>query len=406
VTTLVQSNKSSATWKALQNVDDGLELVDVGILLSWSDMRHIAKHLDVPQQAEVIRHFARRLAERSDMRLSAEIIVESLMIWLASSANEALVAAFLEELLVQPKSDAASRVLVEIALTVEPSEDTHDTDIFSMSVALVCELGLAIQAYESEFPGQFPHAQSVLDHIATYLLSVSNSNNSCIRLSLLHYFGATEQGLLNKTSFNRIMGRFGHTVLDHLFILLFRKRSEAVALQYLHENLPFVLEADQHSQRIVHETFKFYMLKHPERFSLFVQSFADVMLAPAPIGDYGAARRVFAQHLGALLRVVSEVNHKALGRELIIGLVKLTADPECAQIVRFLSAEESIRASMRDVLSDAVRKTSGSNVQAIENVAALRSTKRGRKPSFARTDKLGTIHQVSYLGQIDIQKAS
>src|SRR5690606_26461565 len=110
----------------------------------------------------------------------------------------------------------------------------------------------------------FPKAQALLDHIATYLLSVSNTNSSCIRLSLLHYFGVTEHGSSNKLYFNRVMSRFGHTVLDHLFALLFRKKSEAVALQYLVENLPYVLGADRHSQRIVHETFKHYMLKEPE----------------------------------------------------------------------------------------------------------------------------------------------
>src|SRR5690606_18318848 len=107
---------------------------------------------------------------------------------------------------------------------------------------------------------------ALLDHIATFLLSVSNANSSCIRLSLLHYFGVCERHSEQKVCFNRIMGRFGHTVLDHLFNLLFRKRSEAVALQYLVENLPHVLEADRHAQKIVHETFKFYMLKQPERF--------------------------------------------------------------------------------------------------------------------------------------------
>src|SRR5690606_9680768 len=161
----------------------------------------------------------------------------------------------------EPNCDEACWPLVEIALSNELAEGTHDQDIFEMAVALVCELGISIQEYDRAYPGEFRRASALLDHIATYLLSVSNANSSCIRLSLLHYFGVTEHGAEQKICFNRIMSRFGHTVLDHLFNLLFRKRSEAVALQYLIENLPYVLEADRHSQKIVHETFKFYMLK-------------------------------------------------------------------------------------------------------------------------------------------------
>src|SRR5690606_41340755 len=114
------------------------------------------------------------------------------------------------------------------------------------------------------------------------------------------YFGVTEHGTVNHQSFNRIMGRFGHTVLDHLFNLLFKKRSEAVALQYLLENLAFFLEADRHSQRIVHETFKFYMLKQPERFVLFIQAFTEHLAVSGE--DYDEAARVFMQHLVLLLK--------------------------------------------------------------------------------------------------------
>jgi len=325
------------------------------------------------------------------------------MIWLANAASEKLMHAFLVELFAQPSCDDACWALVEISLTSEVSERKHDHDIFEMSVALICELGISIQEYNRAYPGEFNRATALLDHIATYLLSVSNTNSSCIRLSLLHYFGVTEQATTAKTCFNRIMSRFGHTVLDHLFNLLFRKRSEAVALQYLLENLPFVLAADRHSQKIVHETFKFYMLKQPERFALFIQAFSD-SLNELDV-NFDDARKTFLQHLGAMLKVASDVNHKQLGREFLTSILKFRAEPFCKELVAGIHAEPEIRKPFRELLDQMVASGDGHEAQTADSVAQFRSTKRGRKPSFSRADGMGTLHQVHYLGAIDIQKA-
>jgi hypothetical protein len=45
-------------------------------------------------------------------------------------------------------------------------------------------------------------------------------------------------------------------------------------------------------------------------------------------------------------------------------------------------------------------------VKPIEYLQQFRATKRGRKPSFARVEELGTLHQVSYLGSVQVPKAS
>lgn len=391
------------SWKGTQTLDEARQLIDYGVMLRWRDMRTLRRCFTEEQEVDIVRHFARRLAERCSVRLQAEILVESAMIWLANAASEKLLSAFLEELFAQPHFDQACWALVEIALTSEMTEHKHDSDIFEMAVALICELGLSIQQYNKDFPGEFSRAGALLDHIATYLLSVSNANSSCIRLSLLHYFGVTEHGQTQKNYFNRIMSRFGHTVLDHLFALLFRKRSEAVALQYLLENLPFVLEADRHSQKIVHETFKYYMLKQPERFSLFVHAFTDELRAH-PEAEYDECRKTFLQHLGAMLKVASDVNHKQLGREFLTAILKFQGTSFCVELVTHLKNEPEIRKPFRDLLDQMLN---GQNVEdVVDAVAQFRSSKRGRKPSFSRAEGLGTINQITYLGAIDIQKAS
>lgn len=388
------------SWKGTKGFEQAQGLIDLGVMLRWRDMRTIRRVMNAADEEAAIRHFAKRLVERYKNRLAVEILVESLLVWLANAGSEKLMHAFLEELFAQAGCEDSCWILVEVALTSELSDSTHDGEIFDMAVAMICEMGISIFQYNKQYPGEFSRAQGLLDHIATYLLSVSNANSSCIRLSLVHYFGLTEHQTTNHQSFNRVMGRFGHTVLDHLFNLLFKKRSEAVALQFLLENLPFFLEADRHSQRIVHETFKFYMLKQPERFVLFVHAFAERLTDAGE--DFDQAANVFMQHLVLLLKVSSEVNHKVLGREFMTAVLKFRYLPGCREIIDHVRSDESIRKPFKDLLDGMAMESGISN----DTVAQFRSNKRGRKPSFARAEGLGTLHQVAYLGSIDVQKAS
>ena len=68
-----------------------------------------------------------------------------------------------------------------------------------------------------------------------------------------------------------------------------------------------------------------------------------------------------------------------------------------------LQAEPDIRKPFRELLEQML---GGANVDdVVDSVAQFRSSKRGRKPSFSRVEGVGTIHQITYLGGIDIQKA-
>ena len=219
------SGDSKTTWKNFKNLDDAQTMVDQGILLSWKDMKHLKKTLSHQELVSLMKYFAIRMAERVESRLPEEILVESLLILMANAQEEDILNAFLEELVQQPNRMEACVMLVELAITVDVSESEHYEDIYSIAVALVCELGQILQYIEKEYPGELEmDTAKLLDHISTYLLSVSNSNNNCIRLSLIHYFGSLEAGRTVKPGFNRIMGRFGHTVLEHLFTLLFNKK--------------------------------------------------------------------------------------------------------------------------------------------------------------------------------------
>jgi hypothetical protein len=348
------------------------------------------------QQAQIIRHMVLRLCERADIRLSQEILVESLLIWLANAESEPLIVTMLEALFENPAAGRACQNMLEVVFSAEYAEKAHAIEIYNLSVVLVCELGFAIRAFDAQFPGELRNARQLLDRIATYLLSASNSSSDAVRLSLIHYFGETEQGSSDKPFFNRVMSRFGHTVLDNLFGLLFKKKVESVALQYLLENMPFVLEADHHTQVIIHESMKFYALKHPDRFGLFLNALAN-RVAALPADEYRAARRSLLMQFGALYRVVSEVNARELGRDVALGMCALKHDENFSVLVRDLMQDRSLRPQFQEMLRKIVESAQANLNPA--DAMVLKSVKRGRKPTLAKAGELGTVSQVSFLAQ-------
>ena len=391
------------SWKGIKGLEEAKRLVDYGILLPWKEAKQMKKKFPLPDQVELVRHFAVRLGERVESRLPEEILIESVLVYLANCQEEEILYSFLEELLLHPNNIDACLVLTELAISLDLSTNENADDIFAMAVALVCELGVAVREVGIKYTEESESVSKVLDHVSTYLLSVSNSSSPCIRLSLVHYFGVVEQGKSNKPGFNRVMGRFGHTVLEHLFLLLFNKKTENVSLQYLMENLPFVLEADNHCQSILHQTFKFYMLKKPERFALFLHTFAThVRNKP---GENTAVKRVFLQHLGVLLKVVSEVNHKSLARELLIVILSFEGEAFKDELISLISVDETIRPSFKQLLEKMLKGIeSGIDISGAKGAAPR--TKRGRKPSFSKGEALKSIHQVAFLGHKYTPRAS
>ncbi|MCB9229103.1 MAG: hypothetical protein H6618_05780 [Deltaproteobacteria bacterium] len=394
---------SGQSWKGIRDAGSACELIDRSVLLQWKDMRSLKRELSEFDQVRIMQHFARMLCANSQNRLYAEIVMESILIWISYSVKESQVLAFFDQLFAEEGHDQASRIFAEVALTSEVTDHDHDEILYSTGVAITCELGLAIRRREATEPGTFRNAREVADHITTYLLSVSNSSNNCIRLSLLHYFGRICSGMQDKSSFNRIMNRFGHTVLDHLFSSLFHKKSEAISLQYLLENLPYIFESEAHCQKILHETFKYYMLKKPDRFSLFIQTLSE-KISEDPKYDGHEVRKVLLQHLAALFKVVAEVNHKLLAGDILVAMKHFNKEPYLQQLTEQLMITPGIRPAFREFLKHLGQNNSGRFSEHI--IAHLRSPKRGRKPSFSRAENIGTLEQVSFLGSFDLAKAS
>ena len=392
----------SLSWKEVRNARSAHPLIANGVMIRWTEMRILKKEIPEEEQCQIMRYFAEELCESITNRLACETIVENILIWIAHATNDSLVRAFFLSLFEKQQHHQAAKMMVEIALTSEISENRHDEELYSMAVALVCELGICIRAFEMKNPGSFNKAKDLIDTITTYLSSVSNSNSTSIRLSLLHYFGWISYGHQNKTAFNRIMNRFGHTVLNHLFASLFNKKSEAISLQYLLENLPYILEASPHCQKILHETLKYYMLKRSERFMLFIKTFSKNLLSD-PNGSC-LAKKTLLQHIAALFKVTSEVNHKVLASNLLIVMRSFYTEPDSNDLLERLYNAREIRADFRKMLSHMLENQLSDTP--ITPALCFRSLKRGRKPSFSRAEHIGTMGQIKFLGSSRLPRAS
>jgi hypothetical protein len=396
--------KKNLSWKHVTDVMSANKLVDMGHLLSWNDGRHVLKVLGESGCADLVRHIALRLGERYSDRLSSEILIESLYALLIASSSEHLMVVFLEELFNSDEFSGVTRQLVEVSLGGEVAEDELSKTVVAAAVALICEIGLNIQRLEDERPGHIDKSKSLSDHIAAYLLSVSNTNIQAVRLSLLRYFSQIEYGHPVKINYTKLMTRFGHSIMEALFQQLFVKKSEKVAAQFLLENLPCALESVGETQRILHETFKQHMFKESERFCLFLHELGSHVIAISQPGALCPAAESYARHLIALYKVTSDLGHRDLGREVLQELYKFAPFGDCAQWIRSLETSAEIRRIFRDMATDYRVKVIQAG-KAHKVVSQFRMSKRGRKPSLSKGD-FSFLEQVMTLGEYEVRHSA
>jgi hypothetical protein len=312
--------------------------------------------------------------------------------------------AFLTALFNSDEFSAITKNLVEISLGGEVGEDDLSKAVASSAVALICEIGLNIQKIEESEPGRIEKSKALSDHIAAYLLSVSNTNVQSVRLSLLRYFSQVEYNAANKVNYSRLMGRFGHSIMEALFQQLFVKKSEKIAAQYLLENLPCALESQGDTQRILHETFKLYMLKEPERFCLFMHELGSHLISLGHEGELCPAATNYARHLVSLFKVTSDLGHRELAREVIQELYKFAPFGDCASWIRELESSAEIKRFFRELVTEyRVKIVESGKTQKV--VSQFRVSKRGRKPSMTKGD-FSFLEQVITLGEYEVRHSA
>lgn len=272
-------------WKDVKNLEDAKKLINYGVLLKHKDIVRCHKLFTISEIKELIKYYGYKFADQ-DNSLYENIILQSVILWFDCNNADKYMFYFLESLIEHPDRIRAIYKLVERALNIEVSSLDLDinhnlnyTNYFGIAVSLICELGLSLNKLYMEDKDVLPNLGTIIDYISTYLLSLSNTDNNLIRLRLLHYFAILDSGKSNKIGLNKVMSRFGHSVLEGIFDLLFMSNklshtSYVMILQFIFEILPILFETDAHGQRIIFEVFKYYMFKNPKEFGNFLIRFS------------------------------------------------------------------------------------------------------------------------------------
>jgi hypothetical protein len=324
-------------------------------------------------------------------------LLETLVVWLANTATDAVLAATVTAFLSTAQFEAMTRFLIEVAASADGQDGGVDQDVDCVVILLLCSIGLELAQQPIRDVAFDPSRQECLRAIGSYLTSISNRNQSFVRLTLLHYFG--QIGLIShdNSTFVRVVGRFGHTALDHLFQTLMNKKSEAIALQYLQDNLIHLLKGDSLCQRIIHDNFRHHMLKVPERFCLFLQNYGDHLVAS---GASEQVQECYLRHLGALVGVISEVNHRHLARDIMIAISRFRSLSSYISILKEVAASPNLRPIFGSLLRQLCGEIPSQDVKL--TLSQFKVSKRGRKPTLGKFPKLSWVDQVLAISGVDL----
>ena len=391
-------SKSIKCWKQVQCREDTFYLIDLGVVIQTQDLSHLKKVFKNDDDQRITEYFAERFSERYQNRESAEIILESLLLWLSSNMQEIHLIAFLQKILEHPDRNDIICALPGLFLSLEFLDQKHQEDAFDLAVFLVAQTGIQLNHFGELFPEEFGDTKMVVDHLNAFMISISNISSYRARLCLLNYFAMVEKKKSGNTYFNRIMERFGTTLLNQVFHHLFDKKTEMFAFQYLVDNLPHIFLTDKVTQFTLQEIMRYNMLKHPDKFTQFVKAFLPLFkksLAKFPRECQETMVENYLKHMAMLLRVVSQVDHPKISKELLITLCSFKEFPYCAQLAKQLIRTTEIKIFYRDLLRRLMERDKKER-EYIEGLSRFRSRKRGRRPRIEQRD-LSIFQQVFYL---------
>ncbi len=380
---------AARSWGSVKNLEEAKTLIDRMVMVRWQDMSRLKKSLPDEHQVEAIRYFAHTLLKKRQDPIASSILIESVLVWMLHHLKEELVDVFIAEILAHDRFPAMCNALIPLLTELYVSDREHESMIFSLSVLIGCELGVGlVNKIDIEDPAQV----AVLHEISTHLLSVSGRPDLGVRLGLLHYFGALYQIPNSQSHINHLLHHVGRTVLESLFSLLFQKKTESVALQYLLKHLPYVFSADPYVQVMVHDIFRAYLLRNPDRFLLFMKVFVKEFLET--MGDQADSSKALLQHVGALFALSAEVRNKGLAREFAALLEEFSEVPGFSNCIQSLMKESEVRGPYREMCQQLESKVVSKSVP---GTRYYHSHKRGRKPTFSRLKKIHDVGQAAFL---------
>jgi len=203
--------------------------------------------------------------------------------------------------------------LSDLELTDQRSKNTIGQAI----LVLVTEFGLMV-AEQGGKSGLDPQgAARVVEYVTTSLLARSNVNNNAIRVSLLHYLSKNPLNMNTSSQLNRVISRFGQSLLDDLLNAFFeQKKRGTAAFFFLAEHLSTFFTAAPALAEMSHSVLRHYMLKHPDEFPSFMASYSEW------VSREHLTLSMTAHHIALLIRAAADVSQKQLAESLCSVLQK------------------------------------------------------------------------------------
>ena len=379
---------AARSWGSIKNKDEAKNLIERMVMVRWQDMNRIKRQISDEDQAEIIRYFAHTLLKKRQDAAAASTLIESVLVWMLHHLKEELINVFLAEILAHDRYLTMCASLIPLLTDLSVCDTEHEPMIYSLGVLIGCELGVELV---KKIDPQDPIQVAVVHDISAQLLVVGNRSDLGIRLGLLHYFGALYQFSHSQSHLNHILRRMGRTVLESLFSLLFQKKTESVALQYLLKHLPYVFGADPYVQVMVHDIFRTYLLRNPDRFLLFMKVFVSEYMDTTKEVE---SAKALLQHVAALFALCAEVRNKGLAREFAALLEEFQEVPGFSVCIRSLLQQSEVRGPYKEMCQ---HLNSSAEKKAVPGARYYHSHKRGRKPTFSRMKKIHDVGQAAFL---------
>jgi hypothetical protein len=287
----------------------------------------------------------------------------------------------------------------EIAMAMLNLADIEISDSKSKSttgqavLVLLTEFGLMVAERASKGGLDPQGASRVVEYVTTSLLARSNVNSNAIRVSLLHYLSRRPITSSTSSQLNRVISRFGQSLLDDLLNAFFEhKKRGNVAFFFLAEHLSTFFSAAPALAEMSHSVLRHYMLKYPDDFPAFMASFSEW------VSREHQSLSMTAQHIALLIRSAALVSQKQLAENLCSVLQKhlrLFAEvstemlqDEISSIELILKGPKPTKNPLIDTIISNLQGMLSANVKKGSRVvplAKIRKTKEHIKPSRVGT---------------------
>lgn len=203
-----------------------------------------------------------------------------------------------------------SKTLFEI---IDENKEDH---VIGTALAMVTEVARRILENEVKLHqiGTNKTSRILVEEITSNILSRANINNNTVRLGIIHYLSVIKP--VSKMELQRILTRFGESLLMHVFQIYFSGKKESkLAFYFLSKHLlDFMCSAPALAEMSA-SVMQNQMFKNPKEFPDFIKKYIKCTIPYA--GKSHQFTRAIAIHLAFLTKSVCEVEQKDLSKDLL-----------------------------------------------------------------------------------------